>query len=54
MFEIQFFPLVGLVIGADYINSDIDESVEYLDKKHSITLYVFLVGVTFSWYTAYD
>ena len=54
MIEFQFFPLIGLVIGADYINSDLEQEYNTSLKKHSLTIYLFLFGVSINWYKDED
>lgn len=51
MGEITFYPLMGLVFGVNYYNSEQDsvETLEY--KRHTLEVFLFLVGINFNWYT---
>lgn len=51
MFELGFYPLYGLVFGIDYFNDEM-ENVQISDeKRHSLTIYLLLIGISVSWYS---
>ena len=53
MFQIDFFPIYGAMIGINYSNEDIEE-VEVIadDKRHTIQFFFFVFGMNFHWFTA--
>jgi|DEB0MinimDraft_6_1074348.scaffolds.fasta_scaffold02460_13 hypothetical protein len=51
MAEISFYPLFGLVFGADYYNDEMDELQLSDEKVHTFTIYLLLVGLQFRWTT---
>ncbi len=51
MNEITFYPLNGLVFGVNYFNSEMDDIDEGIFKKHTVEVFLFLLGINFNWYT---
>lgn len=51
MSEITFYPLFGIVFGVNYYNSEMDGINEGAFKKHTIEVFLLLVGMNFNWYT---
>ena len=51
MFELNFFPLWGLVLGADYLNDEMEEIQFTEEKVHTISIYLLMVGVQIKWFT---
>lgn len=51
MSEITFYPLMGLVFGVNYYNSEMDDIDEGMFKKHTVEVFLFLFGINFNWYT---
>lgn len=43
MTEVQIYPLMGFVVGAEYLNSFQDDTMK------SIDIYLFIVGISFRW-----
>tara|TARA_R110002153_G_scaffold45894_2_gene129257 strand:- start:2183 stop:2350 length:168 start_codon:yes stop_codon:yes gene_type:complete len=52
MFQIDFFPLYGIVAGINYSNEEM-EGMEVLadDKRHTIQFFLFVFGMNFHWFT---
>ena len=50
MFELSFYPLFGFVFGADYFNDEMEEVQISEEKRHTITIYLFIIGLSVSWY----
>ncbi len=51
MGEITFYPLMGLVFGVSYYNSEMDDIDEGMYKRHTVEVFLFLLGINFNWYT---
>lgn len=51
MIELNFYPLFGLVLGADYFNDEMENVQVFDDKIHTITLYLLVIGIQFRWAT---
>lgn len=53
-FETIIFPIYGLMIGANYWNSEMnedeDESKIYDDTQHCLQFMFFFMGISFVWY----
>lgn len=43
MTEVQIYPLMGFVIGVEYLNSF------QKDTMKSIDIYIFIIGISFRW-----
>lgn len=53
MFQIDFFPIYGIILGVNYSNEEI-EQIEILadDKRHTLQVFIFIFGINFHWFTA--
>ena len=53
MFQIDFFPISGIILGVNYSNEEI-EQIEVLadDKRHTLQIFIFIFGINFHWFTA--
>ena len=43
MTEVQIYPLMGLVVGVEYLNSFEDDTMK------SIDIYLLIIGISFRW-----
>ena len=43
MTEVQIYPLMGFVIGVEYLNSFQNDTMK------SIDIYIFIIGISFRW-----
>lgn len=43
MTEVQIYPLMGFVVGIEYLNSFQDNTMK------SIDIYIFIIGISFRW-----
>ena len=43
MSEVQIYPLMGFVIGFEYLNSFAEDTMK------SIDIYLFIIGISFRW-----
>ena len=43
MTEVQIYPLMGFVVGVEYLNSFQDDTMK------SIDIYLFIIGISFRW-----
>lgn len=52
MFQIDFFPLYGIVFGINYSNEEI-EGMPVLadDKRHTMQFFLFVFGFNIHWFT---
>ena len=51
MFEFQFFPVYGFVVGVNYWDSTMDDDeVNENDTQHMIQFFVFIFGLSIIWY----
>jgi hypothetical protein len=52
MFELDIFPIYGLIVGVNYSNEDI-EMLEVVadDKRHTIQVFLFLFGFNIHFFT---
>ena len=51
MFELNFYPLWGLVLGADYFNDEMEEIQFTEEKVHTISIYLLMVCIQIKWFT---
>ena len=53
MFQIEFFPIYGIIAGVNYSNEDI-ENIEVLadDKRHTLQLFFFIFGINIHFFTS--
>ena len=51
MFEFQFFPVYGFVVGVNYWDSTMDyNEVNEKDTQHMVQFFVFIFGLSIIWY----
>lgn len=52
MFQVEIFPIYGLIIGINYSNEDI-EMIEVIadDKRHTIQFFFLLIGLNIHYFT---
>jgi len=52
MFEIDFFPIYGFLIGVNYSNEDL-ENLEVIadDKRHTLQFFFIIFGINVHWFT---
>ena len=52
MFQIDFFPIYGIIAGVNYSNEDL-ELIEVTadDKRHTLQVFIFIFGINFHFYT---
>jgi len=52
MFQVEIFPIYGLIIGVNYSNEDI-EMIEVIadDKRHTIQFFFLLIGLNIHFFT---
>ena len=52
MFEIDFFPIYGFLIGVNYSNEDL-EDLEVIadDKRHTLQFFFIIFGINVHWFT---
>ena len=52
MVEIEIFPIYGCILGVNYSNEDL-ELLEVVadDKRHTIQIFLLLIGISFHFYT---
>jgi len=52
MFQVEIFPIYGLIIGVNYSNEDI-EMIEVIadDKRHTIQFFFLLIGLNIHYFT---
>ena len=45
MFQVEFFPVYGLIVGINYSNEDL-EMIEVVaeDRRHTIQIFLFIFG----------
>ena len=48
MFQIDFFPIYGIILGVNYSNEEI-EQIEVLadDKRHTLQIFIFIFDLNF-------
>ena len=52
MFEVDIFPIYGLIVGVNYSNEDIELlDVVADDKRHTIQIFLFLIGFNIHFFT---
>lgn len=52
MFEINIYPIIGIVLGVDYFN-DYNPEIDLMDEsRRSLDIYLLLIGITISWYAS--
>ena len=52
MFEVDIFPIYGLIVGVNYSNEDIEMlDVVADDKRHTIQIFLFLIGFNIHFFT---
>ena len=52
MFQVEFFPIYGVIAGVNYSNEDL-ENIEVVadDKRHTIQLFFFILGINIHFFT---
>ena len=52
MFQVEFFPIYGVIAGFNYSNEDIEDfEVVADDKRHTIQLFFFILGINIHFFT---
>jgi|11BtaG_2_1085332.scaffolds.fasta_scaffold00241_7 hypothetical protein len=51
MGEVTFYPIMGLVLGANYYSSETDDIDLGVFKKHTIEIFILLFGININWFT---